>query len=77
MQDTYRLCYPAVTPHILTGNQTNRVWVSGGPEERESGGVCGGRPCTRAQIQTGPDEASESREVEGLLRGQQGAVEAR
>lgn len=36
MQDGYGLCYPAVTPHILTGNQINSVSGSGGPAEAKA-----------------------------------------
>ena len=35
MQGGYRLCYPIVTPHILTSNQINSVSVSGFAFEAE------------------------------------------
>ena len=38
LQGGYRLCYPIVTPHILTSNQINSVSVSGVPLKQSAAG---------------------------------------
>lgn len=35
IHEGYRLCYPIVTPHILTSNQINSVSGSGVPLKRK------------------------------------------